>query len=382
MENRNNLEAVATKAVVPTREKKAHLPAIDGLRGLAAMSVVFFHCWGMNGLLPTPQFTLFGVTVPVYQIFSPGYSGVYLFFALSGFCLAYPFLAHPERKDNWPGYVLNRVRRILPPYLISFVILFLIGQWLHSAQIHPSAKFLYEPFKTNRFIQELFLIRKSHVVGSYWTLVLEWRWYLFFPALLLLARRVSPALLVAALYAIALVAQKPVFAGPLNAATFQVLVTLLPVFGLGIWAAHLTTCQPAALMRWERGLLNHSLWGVIAGGAWCVAMCPPLRTGSAMEFAIAWGPLYFFLILAALNHPAFKWLFGSAPFVKLGMISYSIYLLQEPVVKAGHLFIDQPGNGNLRLLANHYLLMPILCILAGWAFYYIGERPFLKRVRK
>jgi peptidoglycan/LPS O-acetylase OafA/YrhL len=409
MEHSNyNPESVGIEAVRPPQEKKnpAHLPAIDGLRGLAAMMVVFFHAWGMNGFLLFPQFSLFGVAIPVYKLFTPGYSGVYLFFVLSGFCLSYPFLANPGRKDDWPGYALNRVRRILPPYLISFVILFLIGQWLHQWQVLPGEKFLFEPFKTNRFIKELFLIQKSRVCASYWTLVLEWRWYLLFPALLILARRVSPAIVVAVLYVIAYFAQKPFFSGPLHNATFLPLVTLLPVFAFGIWAAHLTARPRERLQRWERGLLKGPLWGLVAGLFWAVLLSPSVRpgetiklatlwqllqpmgvqppswVGSSFEFAIVWGPLYFFLMLAALNHPGLRRIFGSKPFVKLGMVSYSIYLLQEPVIRAGHYFIDRPEHGPLRLLAHHYLLTPALCVLAGWAFYYIGERPFLKRSKR
>ena len=376
----------ATECLIQAQESppktKPHLPAIDGLRGLAAMMVVFFHCWGMNGFLASPQFSLIGTTVPLYRAFSPGYSGVYLFFVLSGFCLAYPFLSNPERGDNWPVYAMNRVRRILPPYLLSFLILFLIGQWLHHAQIGPSDKFLYERFQTNKFIKELFLIRKSHIVNSYWTLVLEWRWYLFFPALLLLVRRISPPLMVVALYGIAYLAQKPVLANYLATVALGPLITCLPMFAMGIWAAHITALKPEALHAWERWIINHSLWGVVASSLWCAALRPSAFNPSLMNFSITWGPFYFFLILAALNHPWFKKTFSSRPFVKLGVISYSIYLLQEPVILAGHFFIDRPNHGNVRLLFTHYLLMPILCILAGWIFHLVGERPFMKRSAK
>jgi len=362
--------------------RTSHIPAIDGLRGLAAMSVVFFHCWAVNGQLEFPQFSLFGVTVPLYRVLIPGYTGVYLFFVLSGFCLAYPFLSHPDKKDDWMRYALNRVRRILPPYIISFLLLFLIGQLLHNAQICLSEKFLYEPFKTHKFIDELFLIRKSRIVGSYWTLVLEWRWYLLFPALLLLMRRISPALVVAALFGVAYLAQTPLIAKCLESATFDLVVAFLPMFGMGIWAAHITSLmrnKPEALFFWERWLANKAAIGVVASLVLCLAFCPKICTGNILQFVAAWSPVYFFLVLAVIHRPWFQKLFGSRVFVKLGAISYSIYLLQEPVIFAGRYFIDRHDFGAVRLLSTNYLLMPTLCILAGLAFHYVGERPFLKR---
>ena len=385
MENLQKTEAVATETVVPAQKpvqkNQSHLPSIDGLRGLAAMMIVFFHCWGTNDLPPYPQFALLGITVPVYWIFVPCYSSVELFFVLSGFCLAYPFLANPQRKDNWPGYALSRVRRIFPPYLISFLILFLIGQWIGREQ-GSKQNFLYESFKTHRLIPELLLIKRSHMVGSYWTLLLECRWYFCFPVLLMLARRVSPAILIAALYAIAYFAQKPVFAGPLDAATLMLLVTFMPLFGWGIWAARLAALKPETLHVWERWIAEHSLLGVGASVLWCLAWRPEVRTISPLGLATVWGPFYFFLILAALKQPWFKRVFSSAPLVKLGVISYSLYLLQEPIIRGGHLLVQKLGQEGPLFLASQYLALPALCVLGGWAFYYIGERPFLKRARK
>lgn len=346
------------------------------------MGVVFFHCWSVNGSTTSPVFSFNGFTVPLYRLFSPGYSGVFLFFVLSGFCLAYPFFSNPQRPDNWPGYVLSRIRRILPAYIISFLCLFLIGQWLHHVGNPDDPKFLYEAFKTKKFVRELFLIHQSRIVGSYWTLVLEWRWYLLFPALLILARRISPALAVVAACGIYGLAQLPAVAGPLNESTFYNVLTTLPMFALGIWAAQLSALAPERLHPWERQLARQSHLGVVAGIFWCLAFCPPIANAPIRSSVIAWSPLYFFGIVAAIKHPGFRKILSLAPLAKLGVFSYSIYLLQEPVIRAAHRLIYRPEHGLGLQLSTHYLLMPILCILAGWGFYYIGERPFLKRSRK
>jgi len=372
MINLETSKSISTETCIqaqePTKKTASHLPAIDGLRGLAAMMVVFYHCWNMHRSVPFPQFSLFGVTVPLYRVFTPGYTGVYLFFVLSGFCLAYPFFSNPERKDNWPAYAMNRVRRIWPPYVISFLILYAIGALLQYAQIYPAEEFLYEKFKWIKFVKALFLIRKSHICNSYWTLVLEWRWYLCFPALLIMARRIPPVFMVAAVCGVSYLSQYPFLAGRLQPFALGPLFGFLPMFALGIWAAHLAVSKSEALPLWERWLVNHSLLGVTVSALWCLAFCPPVKQITYTTTLAAWGPLYFFLILAVLNQPQFKQVFSSAPFVKLGVISYSIYLLQEPVICAGRIFIEMPGSGGFGLFCTRYLLMPVLCVLAGWAF--------------
>ena len=357
------------------KKPTAHLPAIDGLRGLAAMSVVFFHCWGVSGAPQTPV-AIGGWNVPLYRLVLPGYSGVYLFFVLSGFCLAYPFFANPHKPYDWLRYAASRVRRIFPPYVLSFLLLFAIGQWLAHAHIGPE-KFLYEPFKLHRLVPELLLLRKSHLVASYWTLVLEWRWYFFFPFVLVLARRISPALTVGFMAGVAWLAQTPWCAAWLDAATLGPVVAFLPMFALGIWAAHIATQRPEALPAWERPLARHALRGLAASTVLCCAICPPMGTGSYLGHVVAWGPVYFFFVLAALRHPGVNAVFGSRAFVQLGAISYSVYLLQEPIIRAGGLFLGHSGT-SWEFAAN-YLLLPLLCVAGGWAFHCVGERPFLRK---
>ena len=377
------IKADGSRVQEQARKSTPRLAAIDGLRGLAAMMVVFYHCWLWGGGTDLTALSLLGVHVPLDLVFITGYSGVYLFFVLSGFCLAYPFFSHPERKDDWRAYAMHRIRRILPPYLLSFLIFFLIGQWLHRVQVLPAEQFLYADLNITRFISRLFLIKsEGRIAFSYWTLVLEWRWYFFFPAMILLARRVSPALMAGVLFGVAYIAQQPLIAKILLHTTLDAVIAALPIFALGIWAARLIALKPDALHAWERWILKRPLLGLAAGILWFVWRSPSVRGAIFLERVVAWGPVYFFLILAALNQPGFKKIFGSPLFAKLGVFSYSIYLLQEPLIHGGHLFLEQPAQGGLQLYLTRYILLPVLCVVLAWGFHFIGERPFLKRPKK
>src|SRR6188768_3852856 len=79
-------------------ERKLHLPALDGLRGLALVGVLLFHA---DGLLPG------------------GYLGVDLFFVLSGYLITSLLLAEHGRTGRIDLYAfwVRRARRLLPALL-------------------------------------------------------------------------------------------------------------------------------------------------------------------------------------------------------------------------------------------------------------------------
>src|SRR4051794_19369930 len=105
---------------------------IESIRALAAFGVLFGHVYGL-----TSGFTLdsFGDRLGL-----AGGFGVWLFFALSGYLLFWPF----ARRDYGTGgpidvghYLLNRALRILPLYYVVVVVLLLVqegggsaGQWV------------------------------------------------------------------------------------------------------------------------------------------------------------------------------------------------------------------------------------------------------------
>src|SRR5947208_528324 len=106
---------------------------IEGLRAVAAWSIVVFHVW----IYSSP--TILGWNLgPLTAFVSPLQSGVTLFFVLSGFLLYRPIAAalldgNPPRSV-W-RYLRNRALRILPAY---WVILFMAVFALRSASLGAS----------------------------------------------------------------------------------------------------------------------------------------------------------------------------------------------------------------------------------------------------
>src|SRR6266702_5271766 len=88
------------------------LPGVEGLRAIAACSILVFHAWGLT---PTH-----GTRLGPFDRFVPDLQfGVVLFFTLSGFLLYRPFAAailRAELRPSLRSYVRNRALRIVPAY--------------------------------------------------------------------------------------------------------------------------------------------------------------------------------------------------------------------------------------------------------------------------
>jgi peptidoglycan/LPS O-acetylase OafA/YrhL len=114
--------------------RAAPIPGVEGVRAVAAVSVLVFHCWrhsaegpGRADLGLVNRFVL-----PHLPL------GVTLFFSLSGFLLDQPFVAATLSGSPYPKvgtYFRNRALRILPAY---WVILLAVGVLLPAALLRQS----------------------------------------------------------------------------------------------------------------------------------------------------------------------------------------------------------------------------------------------------
>ena len=90
----------------PTGLDRGRSSGLDGLRAFAALFVVAYHLKTVSGVS-------FGPLNPIVQ---GGDSGIYLFFALSGYLLYKPFV---RGRVDLVGYGLKRAGRIVPGYLVA-----------------------------------------------------------------------------------------------------------------------------------------------------------------------------------------------------------------------------------------------------------------------
>jgi peptidoglycan/LPS O-acetylase OafA/YrhL len=134
-----------------------YLPALDGLRGMAVLLVVLFHCF----------------TLPF------GWVGVNLFFVLSGFLITRILLERQAQADYFTRFYRNRVLRIFPLYFTVIVFYFIIQYLLYGANMPHSP--LYFLFFLQNFLYAKTGFTHTTALQHTWSLAIEEQFYLFFP---------------------------------------------------------------------------------------------------------------------------------------------------------------------------------------------------------
>ncbi len=182
---------------------KHRIHSLDSLRGVAAFSVLLYHCYlvsyllqnSIDNTLATLSFPLRTIISLSINLFTSGHSAVILFFVLSGFVLTISLLT---RKQSYKTFILRRIFRIYPVLFISIIIAFLLHLFIGQNPIPLYAQpqwyqyYVAGPIKITigDLLGHLALtgIRPGHsfLNSPIWSLVHEMRISLIFPLLVLL----------------------------------------------------------------------------------------------------------------------------------------------------------------------------------------------------
>jgi len=172
--------------------KKTHIPEIDGLRFFAIITVVLFHLntalTKSMGLELNKVLDLMGGSKVAFSAawwFVRLDLGVKVFFAISGFVLALPFLKYflgiRAEKVNIKSYFLRRLIRLEPPYIISLLMFLLIHVFLLDGN---SIKLLWD-FVAGLFYSHVLLFGEPNPINPVtWSLETEAQFYILVPILL------------------------------------------------------------------------------------------------------------------------------------------------------------------------------------------------------
>jgi peptidoglycan/LPS O-acetylase OafA/YrhL len=167
------------------KQRDGTIPALDGLRGLAAVMVFLRHAWSLSG---RPNYVIplgFG-HFSLDSIFVMS-RAVDLFFVLSGFLLARSFmLAHHrgQPRASTRRFYRQRAFRILPAYWLMLLLLPLVfTPWLASQQAVYSVNGLLAYLAYIPVLSSLFpwSFGRWIAIGPIWTLTLEVLFYLALP---------------------------------------------------------------------------------------------------------------------------------------------------------------------------------------------------------
>jgi len=172
----------------------AYIPELDGLRGLAVLAVVIYHCH------PRLQGTW------IYGASLWGWAGVNLFFVLSGFLITSILLGSREKPQYFRNFYGRRILRIWPVYVLVLVVVYLEAPWFVGLPIGRAI--VTAPWWAYiLFIQNLFHLALPPAIGPTWSLAIEEQYYFLWAPTVRVFKR--PAMLAVVLVA-ALVAS-PLF---------------------------------------------------------------------------------------------------------------------------------------------------------------------------
>jgi peptidoglycan/LPS O-acetylase OafA/YrhL len=149
------------------------MPELDTVRGIAILLVLFFHGFdfGTVGLSGPPRLFVLATTA--------GWTGVNLFFVLSGFLITGILLDSKEKPDYYRSFYVRRALRILPAYYLLLIVLWLLPRTgvvdRPISWEYIGLSFIYLSNVTN-----LFGVPMQY--GPLWSLAVEEHFYLLWPA--------------------------------------------------------------------------------------------------------------------------------------------------------------------------------------------------------
>lgn len=340
----------------------AHRWDIQALRGLAILLVLLHHA--QHGWLPA------------------GYLGVDIFFVISGFLITAQVLrGQAEGSFSLPMFYARRARRLLPAAYVVLALTALASPWLLSPL--EQRDYTAQHWGALGFVSNIVLWLQAGYFGvaaelkpllHFWSLSLEEQYYLLLPALLLITpARAHAAVLVAlvlASFALGLAWQ----ARDASAAFYLLPMRAweLGLGSLGAWVAQRGLAPLAAHWRWPASLLLLALptWPLPA--VWSLGH--PGFNALAVTVAT--------LVLLCVRAPSLQTPTALRPLVRLGDLSYSLYLLHWPLIAfVNNAWVGPAGDPALSGPRWGAVLLALLLAAALWRGVEVPTRRMALRPR-
>ena len=147
------------------------MPELDCVRGVAILMVLLYHGFATRQNLDAFS----GFPKLFVWLVSPGWTGVNLFFALSGFLITGILLDSKPRPQYYRRFYLRRALRILPAYYALLILLALLG---HYGMQEDSVSFAFLGLSAIYLANVTVFFGVPMQFGILWSLAVEEHFYL------------------------------------------------------------------------------------------------------------------------------------------------------------------------------------------------------------
>jgi peptidoglycan/LPS O-acetylase OafA/YrhL len=165
-----------------------NIPALDGLRGMAILMVLFYHCQFNTELVLKDVFPVAGPVIN--KVFLSGFLGVDLFFALSGFLITRILIGTKSSPQYFMNFYARRFLRIFPLYYgVLFVIFFILPYFISFDQTTielASRQWWLWAYLSNVPVSGEWNT-KMFYFSHFWSLSVEEHFYIIWPAVVFLS---------------------------------------------------------------------------------------------------------------------------------------------------------------------------------------------------
>jgi peptidoglycan/LPS O-acetylase OafA/YrhL len=330
--SRGQLAGGRLAAMTGKTREESHLPALDGLRGLAILLVLLFHMFARPEI-QNPNW----MTKTFNQVTLFGWTGVDLFFVLSGFLITRILLDAKTSTNFFKVFYMRRVLRIFPLYYLSLITVF----WLwplfksHAGALNGNAGGHVGLTEQLWYWLNLVNWRTAFhpmivpLLSHYWTLSIEEQFYAVWPAVVYFLNEKRLALVsMAGIVSVLILRNLPIVQA--FAATHDNFLYRLTPFRMdsllfgGLLAILYKHVDGAKLLRWAVPIFAVSL-------ALLIWKAQPSAAQGAITFT-GFAVFYSSLLTICLTSKMAGAIFRTRLLRGMGKYSYSVYLIHPSVL--------------------------------------------------
>jgi len=394
-----NCEAVQSAPPPVPRHHASYVRYLEGLRGLAALDVTFYHIWG-HTLNSMPLTGFRAVARDWIGAILHGRIAVDVFIVLSGYLLMRPVARSADGR--LPGgisvYLQRRAWRILPPYYAALLLALALELLIPALRTPLSRQWedSLPPFGAMNIAAHFLLVHNlsfhwaSKIDSPMWTVATEWQIYFALPLFLLpIWRRFGSFASAAAGLFLGLGCY--LFVGGQSAAPWY-----LGLFAFGIAAAARDRARISPLRdRRIFGAITLVLFALyilfvvsvqmnVFGPFGVHGMEDLWRCYWPMDILVGAATACFLAFSGAVTPQNPNWAVKALAtnwLVKVGVVSYSLYLIHDPLLAIMKIPLNHFGVGPFRqMFVMLFAGLPTV-LLITYGFHLVFEKPFMSSRR-